>query len=427
MSRDGVFQASLEKAAFWLSGAAAASIIISIAVSQILLALAFAALLMSGEKLRLPPIRLPLALFITGTLLSLAFSGEITAGFPQIRKLFVFLMLVVTYSTFRDVANVRGLVLWWIALGTVAAARGIMQFAHTVREAHLLGKDLYEYYLTRRITGFMGHWMTFSGELMIVTIFLTALLFFSPLARRKVLWLFLLSMVLLLVALLFSLTRSVWLATGFVGLYLIWSWRRWLVLAAPALFLAVALLSPAAVRTRFVSIFYPRQQIDSNQHRIVCWRTGWEMVRAHPWLGLGPEQVGIQFNRYVPKDIPRPLPRGFYGHLHSIYVHYAAERGVPTMLALVWFLVKILVDFLRVLSKLPTGRSDEKFLLYGGAGVVIGVMVAGLFELNLGDSEVLTLFLAVIACGYVVRDRVLETAGVLTPHPLRSDASLRNL
>jgi hypothetical protein len=31
----------------------------------------------------------------------------------------------------------------------------------------------------------------------------------------------------------------------------------------------------------------------------------------------------------------------------------------------------------------------------------IAVMLAGFFELNLGDSEVLTMFLVAIACGYV--------------------------
>ena len=38
--------------------------------------------------------------------------------------------------------------------------------------------------------------------------------------------------------------------------------------------------------------------------------------------------------------------------------------------------------------------------------VVLATMVAGLFELNLGDSEVLTMFLVVAGCGYVATEAV---------------------
>ncbi len=147
--------------------------------------------------------------------------------------------------------------------------------------------------------------------------------------------------------------------------------------------------------------------MDSNQFRIVCWRTGWAMIKAHPWFGLGPEQVRIQFDKWVPPDVPRPLPTGWYGHLHSIYVHYAAERGVPTMLAFLWVLGKALVDFLRAARRLPPGRGDVKFLLHGPSAVIVSVLVSGIFELNLGDSEVLILFLSVLAVGYAARDHAM--------------------
>ena len=84
------------RTARWLAFGSAASILLGIAPSQILLALAFAALLASGERLRLPRIWLPLSLFILGTLISLAFSQDPKAGLPQVRKLYVFLELPAT-------------------------------------------------------------------------------------------------------------------------------------------------------------------------------------------------------------------------------------------------------------------------------------------------------------------------------------------
>ncbi|HSW51082.1 MAG TPA: O-antigen ligase family protein, partial [Bryobacteraceae bacterium] len=393
----------LGRAAFWLTGGAAVAIVFSIAACQILLALALVALLFSGTRLRFPPIGLPLGLFMLGTVLSLAFSADSVSGRPQLRKFFVFLMILVVSSAFREVAQLRRLMLCWAGAGALAAARGLVQFGEKYREAVFSGQSFYEYYVGERITGFMSHWMTFSGQLMIVLLMLCAFLFFSPAARGKLRWYGLLSAALLAPAIVLGFTRSIWLAGGVSGLYLVAFWRRRLLWAVPALVAAGIWFAPPSVRSRVTSMFQPQKEIDSNQHRIICWRTGWEMIKAHPWLGLGPEQVRVQFEKYLPSDIPKPLPSGWYGHLHSIYVHYAAERGVPTMLMLVWLLVKILYDFLAAVRRLPPGPSDARFILHGAISVVLAIMVSGIFELNLGDSEVLTMFLVVIAAGYVAR------------------------
>ncbi len=396
----------LSRAAFWLTGSAAVAVVFSIAASQILLALAVIALLFSGLKLRLPPIWPPLVLFMIGTVVSLMLSGDPAFGRPQIRKFFVFLALLAVYSAVREMTHARRLVLCWAGAGALTAARGLVQFGEKYREASFLGQNFYTYYIGERITGFMSHWMTFSGQLMIVLVLIAAFLFFSPAASKRLRWFALLCAVPSAAAVLLGLTRSIWLACGVAGLYLLACWRRRLLWAVPVLLVLGFWLAPGAVRSRVVSVFKP-QTIDSNQHRIVCWRTGWEMVKAHPWFGVGPEQVGVQFDRYVPSDISRPLPDGWYGHLHSIYVHYAAERGIPTMLMLVWLLVKILFDFFSAVRRLPPGPSEEKFLLHGAIAVVLAVMAAGFFELNLGDSEVLAMFLVVVGLGYAARDQAL--------------------
>src|SRR5574340_407304 len=132
------------------------------------------------------------------------------------------------------------------------------------------------------------------------------------------------------------------------------------------------------------------------------------MVKQHPWLGLGPERVKARFNEFVPAEVPRPLPSDWYGHLHNIYVHYAAERGIPALLVLLWWLGRMLFDFIAAARRLPPGRDDLKMALHAAAAAVVAVMVEGVFELNLGDSEVLTMFLAITACGYVAADAARE-------------------
>lgn len=403
------------RVAFWLTGCAAVAVVFSIAACQILLAMALVALLLSDLRLRFPPVGLPIAVFTGGTVVSLALSGDAVAGRPQLRKLVLFVVLLVVYSAFRELRHLRNLVLCWAGAATLAAARGLVQFSEKFREAQFTGQSFYQYYVGERITGFMSHWMTFSGQLMIVLLLLCAFLFFSPSARRKLLWFGLACAAVLAGAVTLGFTRGIWLACAASGLYLVAVWRPKLLWGLPVVAALGLWLAPGVVRSRVTSMVQPQGDMDSNQFRVVCWRTGWEMIKAHPWFGLGPEQVRVQFDKWVPPTIPRPLPTGWYGHLHSIYFQYAAERGIPTMLALLWLLAKALWDFLQTARRLPPGPSEAKSLLHGAAAVIIAILVSGAFELNLGDSEVLIFFLAVLALGYSARDAALASI----PAPVR--------
>jgi putative inorganic carbon (HCO3(-)) transporter len=394
------------RAALILTFAAAVSVLFSIAVSQSLMALALAALLVSGEKLRFPPVKLPLALFLAGTVISLALSDHPSAGRPQIRKFFVFLMLLLVFSALRELRHLRALVVAWAVLAALSSAWAIAQFADKYQRARALQADFYEFYVAERITGFMSHWMTFSGQMMLVLLLVAAGILFGPWTRRlAAVWAA--SGLLIAAAIVLGFTRGIWLATAAGMLYLLWQWRRWAVALVPAVALVTVLLGPASLRERVASALRPRGEVDSNQHRIVSWRTGWRMIQAHPWFGLGPEHVKLQFDEYVPADVPRPLPKGWYGHLHNIYLHYAAERGVPAALALLWLLGKILADFARAARRaLP----EMRFLLHGAVAAVVAVLVEGFFELNLGDTEVLTMFLALVAAGYVALEQAAPEA-----------------
>jgi O-antigen ligase len=133
-----------------------------------------------------------------------------------------------------------------------------------------------------------------------------------------------------------------------------------------------------------------------------------EMVKAHPLVGLGPEMPGKQFDRYLPADIRRPLPEGFYGHLHNLYLQYAAERGLPALAALLVLLGMVLWQSFRAARR---AGGDRRGLLEGAIAAVLAVMIAGLAEVNLGDSEVLLLFLAVVASAYAAVEGAPDGGG----------------
>ncbi|MEQ1886991.1 MAG: O-antigen ligase family protein [Bryobacteraceae bacterium] len=387
-----------ESIALILACAAAAATVVSIAAFEILLGAALIAVIATGQW-RWPPITLPLCLWFALTIASAAASGHFDTALPQLKKFYVYLMLFVVYSAVRSVAAVRATAAAWAAGGALSAFWSFEQLARKYHIALDKHQDFYTYYVANRITGFMGHWMTFSGEMMVVLLLILALLFFSS-DRGWKMWLGA-AIVPIGGGLLAAYTRSMWLGAVVGGGYLIWMWRRWMILAIPVLIGLALLANPFAIRERVVSITRPRAELDSNEHRVVTRRIGVEIIKAHPLFGIGPEQIGKQYEAYVPADIHRPLPDGFYGHLHNIYIHYAAERGVPAVLALLWAVGQALFDLLRARRRLPR-HAEQRWVLNGAIAVVIAVMLSGWYELNLGDSEVLGMFLAVIACGYAV-------------------------
>jgi O-antigen ligase len=393
---------ALLTAARWLTFASSAVIVVGIAPSQILLGLALLALFLSEEKLRLPPIKWILGLFLAGTLLAVLLSGHPAAGFPQVKKIYVFCQLLVAYSLLRDTRMARWLVMAWAGLASISAFRGFVQFANKFYHAMAIHRDLYAAYMGERITGFMSHWYTFSDIEMLVLIMLGAFILFSPAARR-LLWLWLILELLIGSGIVLAETRAVWIATAIAVLYLTWFWKKWVAALVPVAIAAALILGPHTFRERAESIIHPGRD-DSNQFRTILDRTGMRMIEAHPWFGLGPEEPRIQFMKYLPPDVPLPLPSGSYMHLHNLYLEYAAERGIPVLLLMLAMLGKILWDYALALRKLPPGLSDRRFLLHGGIAVVIAILVEGFADVNLGDSEVLTMFLVTVALGYMAAE-----------------------
>ena len=184
MTGDAVWRQRWERTAFYLTCGSVVGVFVSIAVCHILLALSVITLLVSGAKLRLPPVKLPLAAFAALTIVSLALAADPAAGRPQIRKFFVFLVLLTVSSVVGKLIAVRGVVMAWIGVAALSAVWSLVQFWQRIEQARQLGVSFYDYYIGQRITGFMSHWMTYSGQMMIALLFVGAFLFFSPAARR---------------------------------------------------------------------------------------------------------------------------------------------------------------------------------------------------------------------------------------------------
>ncbi len=358
----------------------------SIAASQICLGAAVALWLAARRRFEIPPLKGPLLFFMGWTILAAIVSVDHYAALPQIKKMLGFAMLPVIYTLFRTTSAARRLMEGWFAIGFITVSVSFVQFYLKWRTSIARGEPFLQGYLGDRITGLMSHWMTFSETTVLILAMLGGYVLFRDRARRGgALWSFLAAWI--VAGIILSWTRSAWIATAVIGVYFVWFWKPRLLWLAP-----IALLGlPFAVSQPVTS------RIDS---RVIMWRTGVRMIQDHPWFGVGPERVGPTFMEYLPPDVPKELPPAYYAHLHNTFVHYAAERGLPIVLALLWLFGKVLWDMSRALRGTPPGPSDERFLLHGTIAATIALLIVGMSNVSMGDSEVLGAWLAVVAVGY---------------------------
>ena len=396
------FKSHLDSIVFGLTTLAVVFPVISIAVSQTFLGLAILGFLLDyllnrRTVPRFPPIKFPLLLFVGTTLVSWLVSPEPELGLPPIYKfwLFAIVLLVANYFSGTRV----GLAFQALfAAGLVAAGFALVQVL-----VPSLGS------VEGRLTGFMGHWMTLSGGLMLVFLAMLGYLLFSAPKRQ---WLWLLAACFLGVTLLLTLTRSVWIAS--LACLLVAAWLRFptlktLLVSGAGILVLVACL-PDSLQQRLASIWDPAHP--SNSARLEIWSTGMQMVRSNPWVGVGPQRVSRVFFDYHPDPEARQRGGFFWIHMHNNLLQFAAERGIPCALAWLWLILRLGRDhwlgFRR--ARLP---SLEKCVHAGGFLGLLALFLAGLFEFNFGDSEVLMVFLFLVSAPYALG----PTAGGGRPDP----------
>ncbi len=377
----------LEKACLWLTTLSVLAPLFGIALASIFLAAAlFAFVLLQffnrQIRLKMPPIKLPLLFFLLTTILSLAFSPEPSAGRAAINKFWLFLLIPLLASIFsRDHLSKAMYGLW--GAGSVAASFSIVQFLIVTHKPD-----------GWRVTGFMGHWMTLSGELLLVGLACLAWILFAPSGKFHLWWL---GLALMAIALLLTMTRSIWIAALFGTLLLLWMrFQHWkLLVGFAALLMFAGVFLPGTVQHRIASIWDPADP--SNYARIAFWRAGIKMVQAHPWTGVGPQRISKVFYDYHPYREDRYRSGFFPIHLHNNLLQFAAERGLPCALAWLWLIFKWAYDHWRGFQRAPP-RSQEQSIRAIGFISVVALFLAGLFEFNFGDSEILilTLFLTTI-------------------------------
>jgi O-antigen ligase len=242
----------------------------------------------------------------------------------------------------------------------------------------------------------MSIYMTFAGILMLSALVVLAQLLFLPRSRWS--WGLACSLVLLTAALVMTQTRGAWVGLAAGGGLILGFRQKRLLLALPLVAVLIFLASPDAVRARIRSIIDP-QDITARE-RLFMWGSGIQIVRDHPWTGVGINGVKGVYPAYKhPNAVRDQRP-----HLHSNLFQIAAERGLIGVACWLWIWVAFYHQAWTIFRGLGPGPPQASALVVGSLAGITGFHVAGLFEFTFGDSEVITLAYFLMALPYVVRE-----------------------
>jgi O-antigen ligase len=326
------------------------------------------------------PLLFPIAAFYLASILASATATDPWLSIKELRNVFepAFFFLLVNQVRGDERALTFSSIL--LAAATLMAVYGLTQ---SIAEG-----------ATFRAHGTMSIYMTFAGVLMLSALVATAQILFLP--RGRWFWGLVGSLALLIAALVMTHTRGAWIGFASGGALILGCRQKRLLLALPVVAVAIFLAAPEAVRARIRSIVDP-QDVTARE-RLYMWGSGLQIVRDHPWTGVGIHGVKGVYQAYKHPDAVRDQR----GHLHNNLFQIAAERGLIGVVCWLWIWVAYYHQAWRIFRALEPGTFRASALVVASLASVTGFHVAGLFEFTFGDSEVIMLVYFLMALPYVV-------------------------
>lgn len=129
------------------------------------------------------------------------------------------------------------------------------------------------------------------------------------------------------------------------------------------------------------------------------WGAGLRMFRDHPLTGVGLQDLHALYDRYR-----SPLAVERAGHLHNVFVQIAAQMGVIGLAAFAWLYASLVRAAAAGLRPLLARRGVAAGLKLGVVAALAGFVVAGLFEWNFGDEELLYPLYLLVGLAWAARD-----------------------
>lgn len=236
--------------------------------------------------------------------------------------------------------------------------------------------------------------MTFAGVIYQVILIALAV-FFSDRLRGEKAILLCAGIAVANIALILNLTRGAWLAL-FAGVVLLArtmsSRKAWASVALLTLLYTLALIYDPSMRARWFAVAEDvrNPKLSSITTRIVLWDVSLEMIQDHPVMGVGMGDFSEEASARLRGRRVRSTTDA-----HNIFLQVLATQGIVGFLPFLFLWWTILRMFAGV-SRGIDGTSHS-YMARGALAVTVALLVGGLTENNIYDSEVLMAYLFIIA------------------------------
>jgi len=260
-----------------------------------------------------------------------------------------------------------------------------------------------------RAQGTLGHYVVFAEVLMQVGCMAWVLLLGT--SRREVGWklVFAIAFVGIVAALLMTGTRAAAarLVLGcFLSLVLL-AGRRTRMFAMAALLVIVAGATIWIQHTRQTKWVDPADI--STHFRVLMWGDGLRLIRQHPFFGVGMETVRLHYREW---NIRGFIQYNVMSHFHSTYLQIGVERGIPALIAWLWFSIAYGVFLWRLILR---SRAYSRFALVVAVGALAGLIAfsfTSLFHYNLGEESVAMMFYFYFGLA-IALERMIDIPGAI--------------
>jgi O-antigen ligase len=389
---------------------------VSISLAQLALTVLFVWVLLARRAGVLGPLRWPLlppiAAFAVWSAVAALVSDRPRESVLALKSLFTLGAIFVVVNALPNAAAARRFATWLVLALAGAAALGLVQVASCPGPAAvgpattLMGKFLRK---CARARAFYSIYMTLAGVLAMMLVgALPRLARFGADAR----WLGP-AWIVSGAALALTYVRGAWV--GFAAGVLTTAaglGRRGIVAFVAMLLFGGGLIAALPnVRARVETIQDPNDA--TARDRMVMMGVGLRLASDHSLAGVGPGGV----KRVYPQMVPPEGIRRSTSHLHNTPLQIVAERGLVGLAAWLWLFVAFFRRARVVLVRLPADAAGDRALVLGSLAAIVTFLVAGLFEYNFGDTEVLMVALAMMVVPFALaEDRVATDRDVSAPN-----------
>jgi O-antigen ligase len=367
----------------------------SISLSEVVFAvLALLAVLapVSGARRVIWPLVLPIGAFAVWSIIAALASARPGESLYSAKTLIWLGVIYVMIHALPDREAARRFVDALFMATSVVALFAIVQVALCPFVHETTGVVGWFFHKCGRARGFFSIYMTLAGVLTLVTLSVLPRIRVGNGASiaRLAFW------IAAVIALGLTFVRGAWVgfAVAIVGSHVAMRRRATLWLGVIGLVLVIAAAAPWVLeyfRTTGKQIVD-----DRTRDRIAMAEAGWLMLREHPITGVGVGQVKRLYPTYATPDALRHST----SHLHNTPLQILVERGVVGLTLWLSIYVAFFARARRILRRLPA--SEDRDLVLGSVTAVAAFLIAGLFEYNFGDTEVLFVANALMAVPFII-------------------------